>query len=98
MNDNHVWDDSDVYFAFGLPGDEPVTGDWNDNGIDDIGVFRDGLWFLDADGNREWADGDIELFRFCVTHDKKDELVCLSFDCHFTSHNQHLLAEDLLEY
>jgi len=63
-----------------------------------IGIFRDGLWFLDADGNHEWADGFIELFRFCVAHDKKDELVCLSFDYHFTSHNQHLLAENLLEY
>ena len=27
-------------FAFGQPGDQPVAGDWNGDGIDTIGVYR----------------------------------------------------------
>lgn len=31
---------ADLAFGFGLPGDLPVTGDWNGNGVDDAGIFR----------------------------------------------------------
>lgn len=27
-------------FVFGIAGDVPVAGDWDGNGIDDVGVFR----------------------------------------------------------
>ena len=30
----------------GLPGDKPVTDDWNDDGIETIGVYWDGLLCL----------------------------------------------------
>jgi Excalibur calcium-binding domain len=34
-------------FGFGLPGDLPVTGDWDQDGdgIDTPGVFRNGVWY-----------------------------------------------------
>jgi hypothetical protein len=46
-------------YAFGLLGGTPVTGDWNGDGVTKIGVFRDGNWFLDLDGNGVWDDGDL---------------------------------------
>jgi serine-aspartate repeat-containing protein C/D/E len=46
----------DHVFAYGVAGDMPVTGDWNGDGIHTIGVFRNGLWNLDVDGNGKWDD------------------------------------------
>ena len=37
-------------FWFGLPGDVPVSGDWNEDGNDDAAVYRAGEWFFDQDG------------------------------------------------
>ncbi len=34
--------------------DLPVVGDWNGNGKAKIGIFRDGMWFLDYNGNGKW--------------------------------------------
>ena len=39
--------------AFGQAGDMPVVGDFNGDGIDEIGIFRDGKWIIDTNGNRE---------------------------------------------
>ena len=36
----------DVAFHFGDPGDVPVTGDWNGDGTDTAGLFRNGGWYL----------------------------------------------------
>jgi fibronectin type 3 domain-containing protein len=38
---------------FGMSGDLPVAGDWNGDGISQIGVFRPstGKWYLDLNGN-----------------------------------------------
>ncbi|CAL1151181.1 unnamed protein product [Cladocopium goreaui] len=41
----------DHVFHYGAPGDAPVAGDWNGDGLRTIGVFRDGLWTLDTDGD-----------------------------------------------
>jgi hypothetical protein len=30
----------DVSFEYGLPTDKPITGDWNNDGVDSIGVYR----------------------------------------------------------
>jgi hypothetical protein len=50
-NGNGKWDGPaiDTTFSFGTPGDIPLAGDWNGNGISDIGVFRpsSGNWYLD---------------------------------------------------
>ncbi|HEX6899001.1 MAG TPA: Calx-beta domain-containing protein [Thermoanaerobaculia bacterium] len=36
----------DVRFVFGLAGDIPLMGDWNGDGIDTPGVFRNGTFYL----------------------------------------------------
>jgi hypothetical protein len=35
-----------VKFSYGNTGDVPVTGDWNGDGTDTIGVFHAGGWNL----------------------------------------------------
>ncbi|MFO1022205.1 MAG: ELWxxDGT repeat protein [Planctomycetales bacterium] len=53
---------TDKSFAFGIAGDLPVSGDWNGDNAKDIGVFRNGTWFLDQNGNYKWnstAGGDV---------------------------------------
>ena len=40
--------------VFGLAGDIAVAGDWNGDGRDAIGVFRNGHWSLDSNGNYSW--------------------------------------------
>ena len=37
---------ADSSLGFGIPGDVPVIGDWNGDGIDGLGVFRNGVWYL----------------------------------------------------
>jgi protocatechuate 3,4-dioxygenase beta subunit len=48
----------DHVFEFGGPRDIPIAGDWNGDGIRSIGVFRDGKWHFDLDGDGRWSDGD----------------------------------------
>ncbi|MCH8924103.1 MAG: fibrinogen-binding protein, partial [Planctomycetes bacterium] len=36
-----------------------VTGDWNGDGITELGVFIDGQWFIDLNGNGVWDAGDL---------------------------------------
>ncbi len=43
--------------AFGILGAVPVVGDFNGDGIDEIGIYFKGEWLLDLNGNRRW-DGD----------------------------------------
>jgi protocatechuate 3,4-dioxygenase beta subunit len=50
-----------VTYHFGVAGATPVTGDWNGSGTTKIGVFIDGLWFLDLNGNGSWDQGDLWL-------------------------------------
>jgi len=49
----------DHVFEYGTKGDIAVTGDWNGDGIYTIGIFRNGVWFLDMDGDGRWSDGDL---------------------------------------
>ena len=40
-------DGGDLLFAYGRPGDHPVFGDWNGDGIDTVGIVRNGRdWHL----------------------------------------------------
>ena len=50
----------DHVFHYGTPGDHPVAGDWNGDGIDTIGVFRDGRWHRDIDGDGQWTNSDVQ--------------------------------------
>jgi ELWxxDGT repeat protein len=61
MNNNGQWDGepTDVHgvFGIGLSNAIPVVGDWNGDGIAEIGIYSDGNWYLDK--NRSWAwDGE----------------------------------------
>ncbi len=49
----------DHVFQYGTKGDVAVTGDWNGDGIHAIGIFRNGTWFLDLDGDGRWSKNDV---------------------------------------
>ena len=51
----------DHVFQYGEKGDRAVVGDWNGDGIHTIGIFRDGVWFLDMDGDGRWSKGDVAV-------------------------------------
>ena len=53
----------DHVFHFGGPADAPVVGDWNGDGITSIGIFRDGKWHVDANGDGKWTEAD-RVFQF----------------------------------
>jgi hypothetical protein len=44
--------------SFGLSGDIPIAGDWDGSGTKRIGVFRNGLWLLDMNGNGIFDNAD----------------------------------------
>jgi protocatechuate 3,4-dioxygenase beta subunit len=48
----------DHVFLYGTPGDHPLVGDWNGDGIDTIGVFRDGMLRRDTNGDGKRSKGD----------------------------------------
>jgi len=51
----------DHVFQYGTKNDQAVTGDWNGDGIKTVGIFRNGVWFLDMDGDGRWSDGDVTV-------------------------------------
>ena len=51
----------DHVFRYGISHDVPVAGDWNGDGIRSIGVFRNGTWFLDSDGDGRHTHRDLVL-------------------------------------
>jgi hypothetical protein len=53
----------DHVFRFGAGGDMPVVGDWNGDGIDNIGIFRRGFWVLDMNGDGRF-DANDKSFEF----------------------------------
>ncbi|MGC1275928.1 MAG: hypothetical protein WBC44_19660 [Planctomycetaceae bacterium] len=73
-NGNRGFDGGDAVFDFGLAGDIIVVGDWDGNGVDDLGVARrnggGGLrFFLDSNGNRRFDPGDT-IFDYGLAGDK----------------------------
>jgi hypothetical protein len=70
---NGVWDggvvDKQYNFGTGLPNAMPVTGDWTGTGTTKIGVFTNGTWYFDMNGNGTWdgtAGGDMTFANFGV--------------------------------
>jgi len=51
----------DHVFRYGDEGDVPLTGDWNGDGVTNIGIFHHGTWYLDIDGDGRWSPADIEV-------------------------------------
>jgi protocatechuate 3,4-dioxygenase beta subunit len=49
----------DHVFQFGVMGDVPIAGDLNGDGIRSIGVFHEGRWHFDVDGDGRRSDGDV---------------------------------------
>ncbi|MFA5331426.1 MAG: S8 family serine peptidase [Methanoregula sp.] len=63
-NGNGVWNGAtiDRQYNFGLTGDLPVSGDWNNDGKSDFGVFRPSThsFYLDYNGNGVWNGASID--------------------------------------
>jgi PKD repeat protein len=61
-NGNGTWDDTptDVRINFGTYDDIPVSGDWNNDGKSEVGVFRNAnlSWYLDLDGDASLDDDE----------------------------------------
>jgi len=47
---------ADIALNYGLPGDQPVMGDWNNDGMDTIGVYRNGTFYLRNSNSIGFAD------------------------------------------
>jgi hypothetical protein len=47
---------ADVTLNYGLPGDKPIAGDWDGDGITTIGVYRDGVFLLRNSNTNGFAD------------------------------------------
>lgn len=52
-------DEPAVMPLFGTPGAVPVSGDFNGDSRSEIGVFLDGEWFVDMNGNAQWDEEDL---------------------------------------
>jgi hypothetical protein len=53
-------DDGQVHeFLFGVYYAIPVVGDFNGDGVSEIGVYYRGEWFLDLNGNGRWDEEDL---------------------------------------
>lgn len=53
----------DHVFRYGADHDIPVAGDWNGDGIRTIGVFRDGQWRIDSNGDGQ-SEGHDPVLHF----------------------------------
>jgi subtilisin family serine protease len=63
MNGNGAWEGSSIdrvypNFGQGLTGAIPIVGDWDGSGVTRIGIYWNGSWYLDMDGNGSW-DGAV---------------------------------------
>ncbi|HYP27133.1 MAG TPA: hypothetical protein VE262_10485, partial [Blastocatellia bacterium] len=47
---------ADLLLTYGIPNDYPVAGDWDGDGVDSIGVYRDGNFFLRNSNTNGMAD------------------------------------------
>ncbi|MHB8861019.1 MAG: SdrD B-like domain-containing protein [Pirellulaceae bacterium] len=45
--------------AFGLPGAVPISGDFNGDGICEVGLYHEGQWYIDLNGNGRWDEEDL---------------------------------------
>jgi len=50
--------------SYGLAGDQPAVGNWSGTGtskpVDNIGIFRNGLWIVDSNGSGAWEPSDTQ--------------------------------------
>ena len=43
-----------------MPEDKPVLGDWNNSGATKVGIYRNGTWYIDRDGDGVFDGGATE--------------------------------------
>lgn len=64
LNGNFTWDGTSVdrltYWSLGRAGEIPVSGDWNGDGRTKIGLYVDGTWLLDYNGNGVWDGPNVD--------------------------------------
>jgi hypothetical protein len=67
-NGNGAWDGCVIDLCHdsfgGLPVDKPVVGDWTGDGIAKVGIYQNGAWYLDKNGNGRWSDCGADI---CIT-------------------------------
>ena len=54
----------DHVFRYGSENDIPIAGDFNGDGVTNIGLYRRGTWYLDIDGDGRWSETDIYVENF----------------------------------
>ena len=59
----------DHVFRFGGDTDQPVAGDFNCDGVSTLGVFNNGKWRIDVNGDGRFTEGDDSFFNFGQTGD-----------------------------
>src|SRR6266567_3203761 len=64
--DHQTWDPG---MLFGVGGDTPVLGDWNNGGQLELGTFNSGIWYLDLNGNNAWDPGIDNHYSWGVPQD-----------------------------
>jgi hypothetical protein len=47
---------ADTYIIFGNPGDYPLAGDWNGDGTNSVGIYRNGVFYLRNTNSTGFAD------------------------------------------
>ena len=54
---------SDRYIPYGATGRTQLVGDWNGDGTSEIGIYKDGLWYIDYGGSGV-IDANTRYFSF----------------------------------
>ena len=67
-------------YTFGLRGAKAVVGDWTANGKDYIGIFVDGKWLLDRNGDGTWDVYDVIAEMGMERDSSKDQPVTGDWD------------------
>ena len=59
----------DHVFRFGGDSDQPVAGDFNGDGVSTLGIFNNGKWRIDVNGDGRFNDNEDSFFDFGQTGD-----------------------------
>jgi hypothetical protein len=64
VNGNGISDSGDVSVSYGLRIDIPVPGQWGSTKRSQIGIFSDGIWNVDVNGDSVWNIADDRAMTF----------------------------------
>ena len=54
----------DHVFRLGVKDDQPISGDFNGDGVTSVGLFSQGRWRLDVNGDGRWTEDKDKTFEF----------------------------------